>query len=110
MPYTVRVSASRPAKGDGLAIHFVNYNREEPPRGRDGKPSAGRGISDEKPIAVPESKLRIRLPRGQKVSQVKFLTPETGEATLLKIRVVDEQLHVTLPEFLVYGVLVISPR
>ncbi|MDA0283938.1 MAG: hypothetical protein O3B86_11355, partial [Planctomycetota bacterium] len=108
LPYTVRVSASRPAKGDGLAVHFVNYNREEPPRGKDGKPSAGRGISDEKPIAVPESKVRIRLPLGQKVSQVKFLTPESGEATLLEIRVEADRLHITLPTFLVYGVLVIE--
>jgi hypothetical protein len=108
LPYTVRVSASRPAKGDGLAIHFVNYNREEPPRGRNGKPSGGRGISDEKPIAVPESKVRIRLPHGQKVSRVEFLTPETDEATLLTVRVEDDRLHVTLPKFLVYGLLVIE--
>ena len=108
LPYTVRVSASRPTKGDGVAVHFVNYNREEPPRGRNGKPSAGRGISDEKPIAVPESKVVIRLPQGLKVSQVKFLTPETDEATLLEIRVDDDRLHVTLPEFLVYSVLLIE--
>ncbi|MFT4558842.1 MAG: hypothetical protein ACI92S_004229, partial [Planctomycetaceae bacterium] len=108
LPYTVRVSASRPAKGDGLAIHFVNYNREEPPRGKNGKPSAGRGISDEKPITVPESKVEIRLPEGQKVSQVKFLTPEADDATLLEIRLDDDWLHVTLPEFLVYGVLLIE--
>src|SRR5688572_32574111 len=31
-PTTVRVSASRPAKGNELDFHFVNYNREEPPR------------------------------------------------------------------------------
>lgn len=107
-PYTVRVSASRPANGGGLAFHFVNYNREEPPRGKNGKPSAGRGISDEKPIAVQESKVVIRLPEGQTVSQVTFLTPETAAAMPLQIRVVDDRLHVALPEFLVYGVLLIE--
>jgi hypothetical protein len=108
LPYTVRVSASRPAKGVGLAIHFVNYNREEPPRGRDGKPSAGRGISDEMPIAAPASKVRIRLPEGQSATSVKFLTPESDAAGILNVQVESGFLHVTLPEFLVYGVLVIE--
>jgi len=108
LPYTVRVSASRPANGDGLTIHFVNYNREEPPKGRNGKPSAGRGISDEKPIAVPPSKVRIQLPEGHSVSKVRFLTPEANEATLLESSAEAGVLHVTLPEHLVYGVLVIE--
>jgi len=108
LPYTVRVSASRPASGEGLAIHFVNYNREEPPRGKNGKPSAGRGISDEKPIAVPESKVRIRLPKGEIVSSVKFLTPESAEKTLLDVRLESQFLQITLPKFLVYGVLLIE--
>lgn len=108
LPYTVRVSASRPATGGGLAVHIVNYNREEPPRGKNGKPSAGRGISDEKPIAVPSSKVRIRLPKGQTVSSVKFLTPEADEKMLLDLRLESQFLHVTMPKFLVYGVLVIK--
>ena len=108
LPYTVRVSATRPANGNGLAVHLVNYNREEPPRGRNGKPSGGRGISDEKPIAVPSSKVRIRLPKGQIVSSVKFLTPESAEKTLLDVRLKSQFLQVTLPKFLVYGVLVIE--
>jgi hypothetical protein len=107
-PYTVRVSASRPASGEGLAIHFVNYNRDEPPRGKNGKPSAGRGISDEKPITVLESKVRIRLPEGQAVNRVSFLTPEADEVELLDLRLSSEFLHVTLPKFLVYGVLLIE--
>ena len=108
LPYTVRVSASRPATGGGLAVHFVNYNREEPPRGKNGKPSAGRGISDEKPIAVPPSKVRIRLPEGRTVSSVRFLTPEADEKMLLDVRLESQFLHVTMPKFLVYGVLVIE--
>lgn len=108
LPYTVRVSASRPAKGEGLAIHFVNYNREEPPKGRNGKPSGGRGIADEKPIAAPASRVSIRLPQGQRVSQVSFVTPEREEILLLDAQVEPGVLSVTLPEFLVYGVLVIE--
>ena len=86
----------------------MNYNREEPPRRKNGEPSAGRGISDEKPIAVPESKVVIRLPEDQKVSQVKFLTPESREVSLLEFQVEVDRLSVTLPEFLVYGVLLIE--
>lgn len=108
LPYTVRVSASRPASGNGLAIHFVNYNRDEPPKDRNGKPSAGRGISDEKPIAVPATNVRIRLPEGQSVSRVRFLTPEAEETVLPNIRVESGFLQVKLPEFMVYGVLAID--
>ena len=46
-PKTVRVSASRPAAGGELTVHFVNYNRQEPKEPR----SAGSGIADEKPLA-----------------------------------------------------------
>ena len=45
-PATVRVAANRPAKGDEIDIHFVNYNRDEsqdPPK---------RGVEDERPIPV----------------------------------------------------------
>ena len=52
LPYTVRVSTSRPADSAELTLHFVNYNREEPARRKDGKPGTGRGITDEKPIAT----------------------------------------------------------
>jgi hypothetical protein len=39
-PFSVRVSASRPAQGDEVTLHFVNYNRKEPKEKR----GAGRGI------------------------------------------------------------------
>lgn len=105
LPYTVRVSASRPAKDDGLTFHFVNYNREEPPKGRNGKPSGGRGISDEKPVSVPASRIHIRLPTDQTVSKVSFLTPETETPQPLESQIESGILHLTLPEFFVYGVL-----
>src|SRR5947209_3455686 len=44
-PSTVRVSASQPAAGGQLHLHFVNYNREEPAKPK----SPGSGIQDEKP-------------------------------------------------------------
>lgn len=105
LPYSVRVSASRPANGEGLSIHLVNYNRDEPPKSRNGKPSGGRGISDEKPIPVPASRVHIRIPADQTVSTVSFLTPETETPQRLESRIELGVLHVTLPEFLVYGVL-----
>ncbi|MEW6156717.1 MAG: hypothetical protein AB1813_04755, partial [Verrucomicrobiota bacterium] len=47
-PTTVRVSASRPATGGELTLHFVNYNRAEPAD----KSQRGSGIKDEKPLAA----------------------------------------------------------
>lgn len=108
VPWTVRVSASRPAIADTLAVHFVNYNREEPPRKRDGKPGAGRGIADEKPIPVTGASIDLRIPDGMAVSRVRFLTPESQAVELLDVRIQDDRLRVSLPEFLVYGVLLVE--
>lgn len=108
LPYTVRVSASRPAKGNGLAFHFVNYNREEPPKDRNGKPSGGRGISDEKPVRVPASEVQIQLPPGVSVSQVSFLTPEADSPHPVDTHVSSDVLKLTLPPFTVYGVLLLE--
>ena len=47
-PWTVRVSASRPAAGGEVTVHFVNYDRTEPKEKR----SAGSGIVDERPRPV----------------------------------------------------------
>ncbi|MCA9072209.1 MAG: hypothetical protein KDA84_24955, partial [Planctomycetaceae bacterium] len=83
-PKTVRMSASRPAKGNELDFHFVNYNREEPPPGRDGKPNPGRGIHDEKPIPVKPFSADILLPEDKEVSKLEFLTPEQKDSQPLK--------------------------
>jgi len=103
-PYTVRVSASRPAKGDDIALHFVNYNREEPPRGRDGKPSAGRGIRDEKPLPVKGAEVDFVVPEGLQVEAVEFLTPEDPDPQRIEFATADGRIRFELPEFLVYAV------
>ena len=108
--WTVRVSASRPAtKADGefLTLHFVNYNRDEPPKGRDGKPSAGRGIVEEKPIAVSGIVANVILPQGRTVSQIEVSSPEMPEPLKIKYKITTGghwRVEFTMPEFLVYGV------
>ena len=98
-PNTVRVSASRPAEGKELTLHFVNYNRHEQP-----DKSRGSGIQDEKPIAAPEA-LADMLWKGQpKVRQIEFLTPEVEELKSLNFEIKDDRLRFRVPGFLVYAV------
>lgn len=101
---TIRISANRTARNDELDIHFVNYNREEPPRGRDGKPSGGRGIQDEKPIAAKPIDCRIVLPAGYAATEVEAISPEQPEPKRLEFQNAAGTIAFTMPEFLVYGV------
>ncbi len=103
-PFTVRVSASRPATGDEITLHLVNYNRTEPPRGKDGKPSAGGGIADEKPIAASGVKVDFRLPPETHATHAEVLTPENDVATIVKFQQADGRVNFEMPEFLVYCV------
>lgn len=103
-PKSVCVSASRPAKGDQLDLHFVNYNREEPPPGRNGKPSPGRGIQDEKPIPPEYCVADVLLPKGKTVSKLEFLTPEQNESQSVTFKQKDGRVQFSVPEFLVYGI------
>lgn len=104
LPWTVRVSASRPASGSELDVHFVNYNREEPPKDRNGKPSAGRGISDEKPIACKGGPCRVSLPGDLRPRSVVSISPESDDEQPLKFSVKEGVVSFELPEFLVYAV------
>jgi hypothetical protein len=72
-PKTVRVSASQPAAGGSLHLHFVNYNRDEPAKPK----SPGSGIQDEKPIATPVIACDVRLPSGFSKPRVVVFTPES---------------------------------
>jgi len=99
-PKTVRVSASKPAKGNELTLHFVNYNRTEPKEKR----SPGGGIVDEKPIAVESMNVDFALPMGKKVKSVMVSTPESADAVEAKFTVVDGRLKFTAPKFLVYAI------
>jgi len=99
-PATVRVSASRPADGDELTFHFVNYNREAPTD----KKNPGNGIKNEKPIATPTSQADLNLSRKQRARRIEFLTPEADQPRELDFEQSGTRLRFRVPEFLVYGV------
>jgi hypothetical protein len=103
-PTTVRVSASRPAQGNELDIHFVNYNRIEPPKGKDGKPSTGRGIMDEQPIESPPIECDVVLPAGFAAAGIEAITPEQESPTPINFQQSAGRVRFTLPTFLVYRV------
>lgn len=97
-PATVRVSASRPMEGHEVDIHFVNYNREEGPEGYRGK-----GIADEKPIAVESMKVDFVIPEGMRPLRVESLSPEEPEPREIRFKESGGRVQFTAPEFLVYG-------
>ncbi len=103
-PTTVRISASRPAEGGELDIHFVNYNRIEPPKGRDGRPSPGGGIKDERPIETPPIDCDVVLPAGFAVQSIEMITPERPGPAKLPFEVAAGRVKFTMPKVLVYGV------
>jgi hypothetical protein len=98
VPSTVRVSASQPANGGELTLHFVNYNREVPTK------NSGGGIKNEKPIAVPASHADLNLNGKQPARRVEFLTPEAEQPRELEFEQAGARLRFRVPEFLVYGV------
>jgi hypothetical protein len=99
-PSTVRVSASRPASGHEITLHFVNYDRSEPAQKR----SPGAGIADERPRPVAGINADFRLPSGATVARVEMLSPERPDPVRLDFDGKRERLHFRLPEILVYGV------
>ena len=103
-PTTVRVSASRPAKGDELDLHFVNYDRTEPPKTKQGEPSTGRGIMDEQPIESPAIACDVILPAGFTAAGIEAVTPEEEDAVKLEFKQAEGRVQFTLPKFLVYRI------
>lgn len=99
-PKTVRVSASVPAKGGEVTLHFVNYDRTEPKQPK----SAGGGIKDEKPVAVDGVKADFVLPKGAKVKKVIAATPEDPDGAELKHETKDGRVRFEVPKFLVYAI------
>ncbi len=99
-PQTVRVSASKLAKGGEITLHFVNYNRTEPDKPK----SPGSGIKDEKPIATEGVTGDFVLPKDAKVKKVIVATPEDPEGTEVKFEVKDGRLKFEVPKFLVYAI------
>src|SRR5581483_11308391 len=99
-PATVRVSASRPQQGGEITLHFVNYNREEPAKPR----SPGRGIQDEKPLAVVDVAVDLAVPPGARIGTVRVASPEAPDGAEVTATVADGRVRFTLPQFLVYAI------
>jgi hypothetical protein len=99
-PQTVRLSASRPASGNELTLHLVNYNRTEPAEKR----SPGAGAAEEKPIAAPPIACDVLLPAGTQALEVLCATPESPEPVTVSIDPSDGRVRFTVPEFLVYAI------
>ena len=108
-PVTLRVCANRPAKGNEIDLHFVNYDRDELPKRANGKSNHGRGPTDERPIAVSGAEVFFVLPEGVKVSEVEVISPEYQKPLLPDFRFVDGRISFTMPEFLVYAVARLKP-
>jgi hypothetical protein len=99
-PPTVRVSASRPGRGDDLTLHFVNYNRREPKETR----SPGRGFVDDNPIAVEGVKAELLVPAGYRAVKVEAMSPEEPGPVALPLEVNERRACFTMPKFLVYAI------
>ncbi|HZT33193.1 MAG TPA: hypothetical protein VFA33_25115 [Bryobacteraceae bacterium] len=103
-PSTVRVSASRSEKGNIWDIHFVNYNRKEPPE------NERTGLAaDENPIPVSGVKADLVSPAGLSVRKIEWMTPESPESRELRIENAGNRVHFTAPGFLVYAVARVHP-
>ena len=96
---TIRVSASRPEKGDDIVLHFVNYNREEPKEKR----GAGSGVVDEKPLGAEGVEADFVVPEGFHTGKVEFMTPESPDPVALATVTKNGRLHFKVPKFLVYA-------
>ncbi len=104
-PKTVRVSLSQPDASMTVSLgertlHLVNYNRDEPPE----KQSAGRGLIDEKPIAVEQVAVDLHWTDSAPVKSVELLTPEQPDPIALKFEFANGRLRFVVPPFLVYAV------
>ncbi len=97
-PPTVRVSLDRTSTGDTLVLHFVNYARE------DGAPDRGKGIADERSLAVKGVDVDLVIPKGKSIGKVEWLTPEQSSPLAVKTQTANGNLRFTTPAFLAYGV------
>ena len=98
-PTTVRVSASRPARGGEITLHFVNYSREA------AKPASRRpGVADERPIAVSGVRADVVIPAGMRVARIEAITPEEPDPVAVPFEPAGRRVRFTMPRFLVYGV------
>ena len=104
-PLTVRVSASRPAgRDDEVDLHFVNYDRTEPPPDKDGKTPVGSGIRDEQPLLADGVQVDFALPEKGGLHSIEFITPEETKPREVEARSESGRVTFLMPRFLVYAV------
>ncbi|MBU62288.1 MAG: hypothetical protein CMI26_07285 [Opitutae bacterium] len=108
-PVTLRICANRPANGNEIDLHFVNYDRDELPKRANGKSNHGRGPTDERPIAVSGTEVSFVLSEGVKVTEVEVISPEYEKPLLPNFRFADGRISFTMPQFLVYAVARLKP-
>lgn len=102
-PWTVRVSASRPASGDReIDLHFVNYDRAEPRGNKQNDP--GRGVLDEKPVLAPVTRATFQAPEGIEFTTAEIHSPEWPVPRTVPVRTVRGVVSFSVPEFWVYAV------
>jgi hypothetical protein len=102
-PWTVRVSASRPAAGGKeIDLHFVNYDRAEP---RGNKPKdPGRGALDEKPVLAPVTRVTFQAPDATEFTTAEIHSPEWPVPRTVAVRTNRGVVSFSVPEFWVYAV------
>ena len=102
-PWTVEMHSYRQGAKKRWIVHLVNYNHQEK--------AAGKSVSArEAPIAAEPVQVRLQLPAGVKVRQVRFVSPDDDAEQQLVFQQEAGSLRVTSPRFLVYGVLVVEEQ
>lgn len=101
----VRASVSRPAGGGEVNLHFVNYNREELPPHKNGRPNPGKGPGDEKPISTDPIPVRYFLSHDDRkvVESIEVITPE-NEPVEIPFETKNNRVVFEVPSFPVYAI------
>ncbi len=100
-PWTVRATAySQPQR---TILHLVNYNREQ------GAPGNNRtGPETERPLAVEDIAVQMKLPGGRQARSVTLHAPDRDETITLKHQHQAGRVTFRVPRVLVYGVVEIE--
>jgi hypothetical protein len=96
-PWTVRVAAyTHPRR---VMLHLVNYDREE------GAPHNNRtGADTERPEAVENVTVDLRLPAGRRATAVTLCAPDREAPLTLPFRAANGRVTFTVPRLFVYGI------
>lgn len=100
-PWTVRSTAyKQPGR---VILHLVNFDREE------GAPESNRtGPETERPQAVENVAVRLRLPAGRQATAVTMYTPDGGEPVNLDFQMRHGQVWFAVPHVLVYALTIVD--